>query len=65
MGLGKILVQMMFDECHRKGISKVILSATKTAQSFYKSCGFIQKGEISSIQIGGHTIECFNMEKIL
>lgn len=65
VGLGKNLVRIMFDVCGSKAISKVVLSATKTAQSFYQSCGFVQIGGTSSIQIGGQIIECLNMEKSL
>jgi putative acetyltransferase len=64
-GLGKELVGIMFDQCRKKEIHKVFLSATKTAKKFYEAVGFEQMGEPSSVEINGKKIECLRMRQIV
>jgi N-acetylglutamate synthase-like GNAT family acetyltransferase len=60
-GFGKKLMAIILDECRNKEVKTILLTATKTAKSFYQSAGFQQVGEARLIGLGGQKIECFDM----
>ncbi|MBY0416259.1 MAG: GNAT family N-acetyltransferase, partial [Bdellovibrionales bacterium] len=62
LGIGKTLIKIIFNECKKRSIQTVSLTATKTAKRFYQNAGFEQIGPSASIKIGGLEIECFNMK---
>jgi len=61
-GFGRQLIQIMLDECQKRNIQNISLSATITAKSFYERAGFRQVDEMASVNIGGQPIECFDMK---
>ncbi|WP_413575714.1 GNAT family N-acetyltransferase [Bdellovibrio sp. HCB290] len=62
---GKEIVKLMIEECKKKNIRTIHLSATKTAKTFYENVGFKQIAPQSSVTIGGKAIECFKMQTAL
>ncbi len=60
-GFGKNIFLLMLDECRKRDIHSISITATKTAKAFYENVGFIQLGPQTSLKIGNQEIECFKM----
>ncbi len=60
-GLGKKIFRLMLDECRKRDVHSISLTATKTAKAFYENVGFKQLGPQSLLKIGNKEIECFKM----
>lgn len=62
---GKEIFKLMFEECKKKNIQTIHLTATRTAKAFYDKMGLKQIGPQSSLKIGDQDIECFKMQMSL
>lgn len=62
---GKEIFKLMFEECKKKNIQTIHLTATRTAKAFYEKMGLKQIGPQSSLKIGDQDIECFKMQMSL
>lgn len=61
LGLGRELVRLMLEEAQREGATEVTLESTITAHGFYKHCGFVDEGPMTTVEINGERIRCFPM----
>ncbi len=61
-GFGKKLIELIILECRQQGVKNVTLSSTITAKSFYEKMGFQCLGDLSSVEIGGEKIDCYEMK---
>jgi putative acetyltransferase len=61
-GMGKKMFTLIHREALNHGVKKLQLHSTKTARSFYEALGFKQLGEMTSVEIGGAAIPCYEME---
>lgn len=61
-GMGKKMFALIHREAVKHGVKKLQLHSTKTAKSFYQALGFKPLGALTSVEIGGAAIPCYEME---
>jgi putative acetyltransferase len=65
LGLGRMLLEEALAWARAQGVSRVVLSATKTALSFYLAQGFQRVPGCTERHISGVAIDCLPMERPL
>ena len=63
IGIGKELVNIMFDELKRNEIQNINLHSSITAHPFYLKLGFIDSSLMTTVTINQTPIRCIPMEK--
>ncbi len=64
-GLGKELAEIMIAKATEEGAKIIHLDSSITAHSFYQKLGFEDEGPRKKVNIGGHPVTCFPMQKRL
>ena len=61
-GLGKRIMEKLFEEARKWKVKKILLESTITALEFYTKVGFKKTGEKQQSPIGGHLVSYYPME---
>lgn len=64
-GLGTEVAKAMIVEAKKHNSTEINLESTLTAHSFYKKIGFVDSGELATIELGGSKIRYIPMKLIL
>lgn len=64
-GLGKAIVELMFEEVKKANAKFVTLESTITSLGFYRKMGFAESGPQTTIEISGTPIRCHPMKMVL
>ncbi len=62
LGMGKKMFSLIYLEASKHGLTKLQLHSTITAKFFYETLGFKRQGDITSVEIAGTEIPCYEME---
>ena len=65
IGIGKSLVNIMFDELKRNSVQKINLHSSITAHPFYLKLGFMDSSLMTTVSINQTPIRCIPMEKYI
>lgn len=63
-GLGRKLVNIIFEECKKNNLKRLSLSSTITAHSFYQKMGFVDTGPMTTVLFNQTPVRCIPMEKL-
>jgi len=64
-GFGRKLVEQIKEECAKREVAEIHLTASKTAKQFYLKAGFSQVGEAVNIQFSDQLLDCFKMKLVI
>ena len=60
-GYGKQLMKLMLNTARDTELTAIVLDSSLTAQSFYKSFGFVDSGPLRKVAIAGHLVSSIPM----